>query len=117
MPRTALTPVVSDRTATVVLPALLALDNANGNNFANNGRVILVIKNNAGAPGTFTVEIPAVNAPDGSVLTNSGRQYTIAAGVQVVCGPFPPLIYNQSDGTVWVDSSAATMLYQLITVN
>lgn len=122
MARTLLTPVVVDRTGTINTPALAALDATNFNNFNNNGRVLLEIKNSGASPFTLTVLLPSSALPDTQpganlTFTNSGVQYSFAASADVLLGPFPPAIYNQADGTVWINASNVALQYRLLQLN
>lgn len=123
MARTLITPTVVDRTGTIAMPALAALDNVNNNNFNNNGRLLLEVKNTSGGSLNLTVVLASTTLPDtqpGASLTytGSGVVYAIAAGADILLGPFPPQIYNQpTDGTVWINPAAATLQYRLIQLN
>ncbi|MFF1790753.1 hypothetical protein ACFVX9_30350 [Kitasatospora sp. NPDC058243] len=84
-------------------------DNANasgGQQFANNGRRILRVTNTSASAVTVTVNIPATL--DGVAPANGGKQITIPATTgDTLIGPFPATTYNQADGKVYVDFSAA----------
>ena len=77
---------------------------ADGDAFANNGRTFLHIKN-TGTEKTVTIVTP--NTVDG--LAISDRTVTVDATTgDVMVGPFPTNIYNQSDDTVYVNYSSET---------
>ena len=78
--------------------------NVDGHNVANDGKVVLEVKNGSGAPINVTFQTP------GSVDGNAIADLVVAvpAGGDKICGPFPPGIYNQADGTMYVDFSAVT---------
>lgn len=122
MARTLITPTVADRTGTVAFPALAALDNVNNNNFLNNGRILLEVKNTSAGALNLVIVLANTALPDTQpganlTFTGSGVVYSLAASADIVFGPFPPTIYNQSDGTVWVNPAAATLQYRLIQLN
>lgn len=75
-----------------------------GNNFANDGDVLLYVKNGGASPITVTVQTPAkIEGVDVAELTVS-----VSNASEKIIGPFPTSIFNQSDGTVYVDFSAVT---------
>ena len=102
MARTALT--AQSLTSVGMTPAYASADNANGENFSNNGRRVLHVKNTGGGSCTVTVAISAT--VDGIAATN--RTVTVAAttGDRLI-GPFPS-VYNQTDGSINVDYSTGT---------
>ncbi len=102
MARVATNPVSLIR-AGVALP-LAAVDAGNQHSFKNiDGNHILVVKNGSGASVTVTIAIAA--KVDGIAVT-AGRQVIVAAGATTLIGPFPKDVYNQADGSVYVDFSA-----------
>lgn len=70
--------------------------------FANNGRVVLVVTNAAGAN---TVSIQTPNTVDGLAITD--LSWSLTASKAYAGGPFPPQNYNDSLGRVRVTFSAA----------
>ena len=83
--------VVVYNTSTTV-PPLTATDRFQ---IPNNGTVQILVKN--GATGTLvTIETPST--VDG--LAVADREVTVAADTDVIIGPFPPSIYNDSDGNL-----------------
>ena len=80
-----------------------AVDAANGNDFANDGRMFLLVKNGAGAPITVTIATPTT--VDGNAVADLAVVVTNAE--QRMIGPFPPNLYN-TDGKVQVDYSSGT---------
>lgn len=102
MPRTALT--AQSLASSGVTPTYASADNTQGENFSNNGRRVLHVKNTGGGSCTVTIAIPAT--VDGIAATN--RTVTVAAttGDRLI-GPFPTL-YNQTDGSINVDYSTGT---------
>jgi len=86
------------------LTEALAAANADGHKFSNDGRIILHVVNGGASPITVTIQTP------GTVddLAVSDRTVTISDESEKFIGPFPPGIYNQSDGMVYVDFSSVT---------
>lgn len=103
MPRTAVSVQQVSRTA--ITPTYAAGDSANGHSLLNSGAEFLHVK--TGATGTtVTVQIPST--VDGQAVTN--KTYVIGTTTERMIGPFPPGIYNQADGNVYIDlSSSATV--------
>ena len=99
-------------TATVragVAPTLNTPDSGNNAEFANSaGRTIIVFVNGLGAASVQAtdVTIQQVEDPYGRIQNDSA--FTVAVDVVGVFGPFPPLLYNQSDGTVQLDYDAVS---------
>ncbi|GIW81490.1 MAG: hypothetical protein KatS3mg105_3297 [Gemmatales bacterium] len=78
--------------------------NAGGDEFVNNGRELLYIKNASGSSITLTVQTPVT--VDG--LAVSDRQITVGAGEEKIIGPFPKGTYNDGNGHVQLSYSAVT---------
>ena len=79
--------------------------NADGHYIANTeANFFLHVKNGGGSSITVTIETAAT--VDG--LAVADRAVTVANGSEKMIGPFPPNIYNQDDGSVWVTFSAVT---------
>lgn len=78
--------------------------NADGHSIANDGRVFQHIKNGSGSSINVTAQTPAT--VDG--LAVAERVVAIPAGEERMIGPFQPGIYNQADGSVYIDYSAVT---------
>ncbi|WP_326806659.1 hypothetical protein OHB04_02385 [Streptomyces sp. NBC_01775] len=89
MPRTALTPTQATRAGTV-LPTAAAGDAVNGNSIANDGRVVLIVKNTGASSRNITFQ--TVRSVDG--LTTPTRVEAIPAGETQVLGPFPATDYG-----------------------
>lgn len=119
MARTAL-PIVSVVGSYPTLPlgvgaaafVFTAADNVNGNSFVATGREILLVQNSDSVAQTITIH-SAVDSPynrSGDITT-----YSLAAGT--FAGPFGPFLlpgWLQSDGTVWLDTSAATIKFCVV---
>jgi len=72
--------------------------------FANDGRVFLYVRN-TGAAKTLTMTTP--NTVQGLAIADQTATITATTGDQMF-GPFPPSLYNNSDGTVYVDLDTVT---------
>lgn len=81
-----------------------AADGTNGNQFANDGRMVLHVINGGGSPINVTIATP--NQVDG--LAISDQVVAVTNAEERFIGPFPPGIYNDSDGYVQVTYSSAT---------
>lgn len=88
---------------TGVQPALTAGDATNEMYFVNDGRT-LIYALNTGVASALTFITP------GTVDANAIANRTVSIGIHAdegtFTGPFPPEIYNQTDGTVHVDINA-----------
>lgn len=73
---------------------------ADGNSFANTG-IAYVRATNTNAMDARTVSFILPQVIDGETVTP--RTESIPADSTRTFGPFPTDLYNQSDGTVWVD--------------
>lgn len=72
--------------------------------FVNDGRTILVVDNGSGSELTVTITTPGT--VDGLAIAD--KTVTVAIGDKAVIGPFPPAIYNNSDGVVTVAFNETT---------
>ncbi len=93
MPRTNIAATQASRAGTV-LPTASAGDVVNGNSTANDGRVVLIVKNTGASSRTMT--FTTVRSVDG--LTNPVRSEAIPAGETQVFGPFDPNDYGTTLG-------------------
>lgn len=91
MPRTNINAVQASRAGTV-LPAATAGDAVNGNATANDGRVVLIVRNTNGSSTARTITFATNVKVDG--LTGPVRSESIPAGETQVFGPFPPNDYG-----------------------
>jgi hypothetical protein len=80
-----------------------AVDAVNGNQFQNDGRMFLLVKNGGVAPINVTITTPTT--VDGNAVADLVVVVTNAE--QRMIGPFPPNLYN-TDGYVYVDYSSGT---------
>jgi hypothetical protein len=109
----ALATVVTVQTAVVTTPVSPTLNAAanGGNTFANNGRVLLNIRN--GSAVTLTATISTTYAPAG--LTLSNMTVTVPAGQERIAGPFDPTLFNDSGGAVTANwSVTVTVTFAVI---
>lgn len=102
MARAGLTPQEVSRSGLV--HTFVAVDQANGNEFVNDEKTFLYVKN-AGV-GSTNVTISTPGTVDG--LAISDLVVAVANGVNKLIGPFPKRIYNQGNGKVYVDWSVGT---------
>jgi hypothetical protein len=101
--RAEIVPTEAARTGTL-LPAETVGVVADGHKFANDGKVILLVRNSDGAAArVLTIQTPGT--VDGQAIAD--RTVSVAFGTSRVIGPFPPSIYNQADGMVYLDYEAA----------
>lgn len=98
-------------TLTVQTTARTGLDvagasaDAAGDEWANTGEQVVLIKNGSGSGITVTLDFKAT--PDGAVVTDP--TVSIGAGATKVIGPFSPAYYNDSTtGRAKVTCSAVT---------
>lgn len=96
MPRAAL--VVQTIEVDGLEPTYTAAEAA-GNSFANTGDQFLHVKNGSAADVDVTVQTPAkVGGIDIEEVV-----VTVTAGEERMIGPFPPGVFNQASGEVYVD--------------
>ncbi|MGW1679388.1 hypothetical protein [Saccharopolyspora sp. NPDC002376] len=100
MARTALSATTATRTGVAVNPTTTAT--ADGHSFVNSGRRVLVVKN-ANATTAKTVEIPFGRTVEGQTIP--AKVINVPASSTVITAPFGS-IYNQEDGSVWVNYTA-----------
>ncbi len=88
-----------------VMPAVTTPNESNEAEFANNGRTVVVYVSGLGGAavgaGNRTVVIQQVADPYGR--TENDAAFVITNDAVATFGPFPPALYNQSDGTVQID--------------
>jgi len=106
MARTTLTAVESEAYGGGVADTSAeAVDNVNGNDFANDGRTIMVVENGSGGSLTVTLTLPAGPKTAGESIT---KTLAVDNGDEAHFGPFLPSIFNNADGRVYVDWSSGT---------
>lgn len=77
----------------------------NGNSFVSTGREMLFLYNSGGAPATVTI----TSVPDSLQRTGDITTYSVPNGAWAMLGPFGQTGWKQSDGTVYVNTSATTL--------
>lgn len=102
MARTALVPQQIVRTG---LTPVFTAANVLGHSVANDGHVMLEVKNGSASPINVTVQTPGT--VDGLAISELVVVVPATSGDKMI-GPFPPGIYNQPDGTIYVDFSDVT---------
>lgn len=100
MARTALVPQQVVRTG---LTPVFSAANVDGHSVANDGHTMLEVKNASAAPINVTIVTPGL--VDGNAIADLVVAVPANTGDKMI-GPFPPGIYNQADGTIYVDFSA-----------
>lgn len=99
--------VVTSTVLAGVAPTLTVPVAANDGEMANDagGTLFIVVNGLGGAAGGATqVTIQQVACPHGR--TENDAAFSVNADTVGVFGPLPPLLYNQSDGTVQFDYDA-----------
>ena len=76
-----------------------AVSGSNGNQFQNDGRMFLLVKNGAGAPITVYVDARA---------TINDLEIVVTNGESRMIGPFPPNLYNDANRRVQITYSSGT---------
>jgi len=118
MARTNLVPDVIDPIAGKITPTVQTVDQANGNMFDANDRVILRVANTNAATRTVTIT-PGVR-PNGFTTTPLTFVVPVTTGVAYI-GPFPVSVFGQASGTdagkvyVNIDASAG-VTFELIRI-
>lgn len=97
------TDVVAQQISRLGITPSFAAPNVAGNMFANDGRTYLEVKNGSASPINVTLNIPVL--VDGNAVTNPVIAVPATTGDKII-GPFPPGIFNQPDGKVYIDFSA-----------
>lgn len=105
MARTALT--VQQVVRTGLSPSYTAGNGSGGHSIANDGRVLLHIKNGGGSSINATLQTP-VTVDEQAALAVADLVVAVPNGGERMIGPFPPALYNQADNTVYLDFSAVT---------
>ncbi len=93
-------------TATIrsgVIAAAAAPVAANNGEFANGGRTVVVLANGVGGAGNATIQVTIQQVADPYGRTENDAGFDVDADEIGVFGPFPPNLYNQTDGTVQID--------------
>lgn len=98
--------------------ATLATNAALSQTFANNGKILVAIKNGSGASINATFVATKVVNDGGGNLSLGNRVVAVAAGATLVIGPFPTEVFNDSAQEVTLQISAiTTVTLQAYSVN
>lgn len=114
MPRTTLTKTTSPGPypTTVQTVTMTAADTTNKNQFALTGREIVIIQNTDTVARTVT--ITSTTDPQGR--TGDISAVSLAAGAIAVVGPFGLPGWIQTDGMLYLEASAATVKFGVVTL-
>lgn len=86
------------------------LDTPNATNNARmpnaNGKTIFVFVNGMGAASTQATDVTIQQVADPYGRIQNEAAHTVAVNTVAVFGPFPPALYNNSDGEVDIDYDA-----------
>ena len=89
---------------TGLTPVFSAGDSANGHNFVNDGHQMIYVKNGGGS--SINVTVNTVGKLAG--LSLAAQVIAVPNAQERMFGPFDPTVFNQADGTVYIDLSGAT---------
>ncbi len=90
-----------------IIATLDVTDSSNDHEFFNPvGGVVLILVNGLTAAGT-TIVTTIISVADPYGRTGDLTCPSSATGTVMIAGPFPPLLFNQTDDTVQVDVSAS----------
>jgi len=78
-----------------------AVEDTDGNQFQNDGRMFLHVVNATGEDGTVIIDTP--NTVDGLAIAN--RDIVVTDGEERMIGPFQPTIYNDVNRRVQITYS------------
>lgn len=88
------------------LTAALAAAGVSGDSWPNTGAEYLAIMNGSGSSITVTLAYAATAVFDGATPTN--KTVAVAAGKLLLIGPFPQVLYNDTNQRVTVTYSAVS---------
>ncbi len=86
-----------------VSPALTTPSAANNAEMANDGRTLFLYINGMGAASVQATAVTIQQVADPYGRTENDAAFAAVVDVLSVFGPFPPALYNQSDGTIQFD--------------
>lgn len=110
MTRTTLT-VTTSAAAGTVLPAAVAVDAPNGNQFTNTGRELVHVTNGAAANITVGFTTNDTIYTVGSVAyAIADLNVTVQNGTTKIMGPFDTTLFNDANNLVRVDFSSGTTI-------
>ncbi len=100
MAYTTLTVLGADKAGDELIALMVGSDtqDTDGFDFANDGQTMLLVLDELATGAGDTITFEAVTDPDGRSETTLTR--TVTAKKIYAYGPFLPLLWNQSDGTV-----------------
>jgi len=113
---TTLTVLAADKAGDELIALMVGADTqaADGFEFANDGQVVILVLDQLAAGAGDTITFEAINDPYGRPEETLTR--TVTAQKIYVYGPFLPLIWNQTDGTVKLKFTTADAKTQLIAI-
>ncbi len=91
-----------------VAPALTTPNSGNNAEMANDGRTVFLFMNGLGAASVQATDITIQQVADPYGRTQNDAAFTAIVDALSACGPFPPNLYNQTDGTVQFDYDAVS---------
>ena len=91
-----------------VAPALTTPSAANNAEMANDGRTVFLFVNGMGAASVQATAVTVQQVADPYGRIQNDAAFSAAIDVLSSYGPFPPSLYNQSDGTVQFDYDAVS---------
>lgn len=91
-----------------VAPALTTPSAANNAEMANDGRTVFLFMNGLGAASVQATAITVQQVDDPYGRTENDAAFATVVDTLAALGPFPPALYNQSDGTVQIDYDAVS---------
>ncbi len=91
-----------------VAPALTTPSAANNAEMANDGRTVFLFMNGLGAASVQETAVTVQQVDDPYGRTENDAAFASVVDALSTFGPFPPLLYNQSDGTVQIDYDAVS---------
>ncbi len=114
MAYTTLTVLATDKAGDELIALMVGSDtqDTDGFKFANDGQTIIFVLDELSTGTGDTITFEAVVDPDGRPETTLTR--TVTAKKLYFYGPFLPLIWNQSDGTVALKFTTAASKTKII---
>ena len=114
MAYTTLTVLDTDKAGDELIALMVGADtqDTDGFKFANDGQTIIFVLDELAAGAGDTITFEAVNDPDGRAETTLTR--TVTAKKLYFYGPFLPLLWNLSDGTVALKFTTANSKTKII---
>lgn len=100
--------VTTTAAAGVVLPAAGAVDNTNGNSFANSGRELIEVTNASGGALTISFVTQGVYTVGITSYPIADLNVSLANATTRGYGPFDKTLFNDTDGNVQITWSTGT---------